>query len=538
MSNIDTNVDDYTIDELLAVIDLDEDSATSSTITTETNNYIQKYTNSGDQQMTTFFQDMQTKLLQYVNNLENGEDTGDYNPNGDQTQNWYENEALPQDDSTQSDKITSRKQEIDVYDNQHNPMTRNQLGVNNTIDTKIAQDVLNPNLENVTNRIIILDSQYRQQDTNSSSTSTDYTLNLSETLKNVLSLRLYSLQIPFSWYVIDTMFGNTCFWVTNYDTFGTSTTYLIEIASGNYSSDEFVTALNNAFFATFYDPLGNPYTPGTFAITPLPTSGAYPVSYDTKTGKITINLEGFTDPQGYQIVGAPNGTTPTDVSPYITFFDITRRLQCKENCASPGLCIDRSLGWIMGYTTPIVQISNTGNTASAILNLFGPKYFLLIIDDFNQNHINNGVVSISEMTNKLSLPNYYRPDLPYTCVPGSSGQKKIFKLLPSAPRTLTQAQMYTINEINKNRENDTSYRGKPPSSSETLAVIPLKVTGLSIGDVYVDFSGTLQDNKRTYFGPVDIDRFHVKLMDDKGYVVNLNGSDWCVTLISENLYQY
>jgi hypothetical protein len=537
MSGIDTNVDNYTIDELLMVIDLDADSATSATIMEETDAYIQKYTESGDEQMTTFFEDMQTKLLQYVNNLEQGEDTGDYSPDDSQTQNWYENQALPQEDTTQSDKTTDRKQQIDVYDNDHVPMNRNQLGVNNTIDTKVAQDSLNPNLENVTNRVIILDSQYRQLDSSTSSSSTDYTLNLSETLKNVISLRVYSVQIPISWYTIDTLFGNTCFWITNFDSFGVATNYLIEIESGNYTTDEFVTALNDAFLGPFYDPSGAPYSPGGFSISPLPVGITYPVSYNSKTGKITINLNGFDDPQGNPIAGAAAGSA-TDVSPYITFFDVNRRLHCKENCSSPGLCVDRTLGWMMGYTSPVVFISSStnGNVANSILNLFGPKYFLLIVEDFNQNHINNGVVNISEMSTKLSMPNYYRPDLPYTCIP--VGQKQIFKLLPSAPRTLTQAQMYTINEINKNRESDTNYRGKPPSSSDTLAVIPLKVSGMSIGDVYVEFGGTLQDNKRTYFGPVDIDRFHIKLLDDRGYVVNLNGSDWCVTLISENLYQY
>ena len=54
----------------------------------------------------------------------------------------------------------------------------------------------------------------------------------------------------------------------------------------------------------------------------------------------------------------------------------------------------------------------------------------------------------------------------------------------------------------------------------------------------MDFGGSLQDNKRTYFGPVNLERLHVKLLDDKGNLLNLNGLDWSLTLISENLYQY
>ena len=54
----------------------------------------------------------------------------------------------------------------------------------------------------------------------------------------------------------------------------------------------------------------------------------------------------------------------------------------------------------------------------------------------------------------------------------------------------------------------------------------------------IEFSGSLQDNARTYFGPVNIDKMRVKLLDDKGNVLNLNGCDWCVTLICDCLYQY
>jgi hypothetical protein len=54
----------------------------------------------------------------------------------------------------------------------------------------------------------------------------------------------------------------------------------------------------------------------------------------------------------------------------------------------------------------------------------------------------------------------------------------------------------------------------------------------------VEFGGSMQDNKRTYFGPVNIDRMNIKLLDDKGHLLNLNGADWCVTIITELLYQY
>jgi hypothetical protein len=37
---------------------------------------------------------------------------------------------------------------------------------------------------------------------------------------------------------------------------------------------------------------------------------------------------------------------------------------------------------------------------------------------------------------------------------------------------------------------------------------------------------------------VNIDRLSVKLLDDKGNILNLNGLDWTITLIATCLYQY
>ena len=112
------------------------------------------------------------------------------------------------------------------------------------------------------------------------------------------------------------------------------------------------------------------------------------------------------------------------------------------------------------------------------------------------------------------------------------------QITPTAPRQLTQPQIYTINEIFKNNERTTNYRLKSPTATDTFAIIPVKHGGLNTGDSYIEVGGSLQDNRRTYFGPVNIERLRLKLLDDKGNVLNLNGGDWSMTLISENLYQY
>ena len=436
-------------------------------------------------------------------------------------------------------------------------MNRDHLGVNNTFNLPVAQDVLNPNLENITSRFINLDSQFRQAAGGIDTIATDYTLDLSDPLTNVLSLRLYSVQIPFTWYVIDEQFGNTCFWVTN-----KGNTFKIFIEPGNYDSTSFCNAINSAFTtpANFAPDYPNPFTAGTPPIT----------TYNLNNGKITMNLSGWTDPANNTIKTITQNVDVFDgaTDAYFTFFDFTGRLNCLDDiaCAVQNITFNGTLGWLMGYRLPIVPVFSGGNTAIAVLDLYGPKYFILVLDDYNQNHINNGLITITELSTKLAVPSYYSTSQPYICssntsnispllsvnsVGNSTNQNfnaiqdkldfsygKVQTLLPSAPRTLTQAQIYTINEIMKNREKNTSYRGKAPTSSDTFALIPIKRVGLTTGDMYVDFSGSIQDNKRIYFGPVNIDRMHIRLLDDRGYTVNLHGQDWCITLISENLYQY
>jgi hypothetical protein len=49
----------------------------------------------------------------------------------------------------------------------------------------------------------------------------------------------------------------------------------------------------------------------------------------------------------------------------------------------------------------------------------------------------------------------------------------------------------------------------------------------------VEFGGTLQNQDRKYFGPVRIQKLSIKLMNDKGDIVDLNGADWSITIVCE-----
>jgi hypothetical protein len=81
------------------------------------------------------------------------------------------------------------------------------------------------------------------------------------------------------------------------------------------------------------------------------------------------------------------------------------------------------------------------------------------------------------------------------------------------------------------------YYSNGPFAKDVFAIIPLKIAGQQQNTPYVDFSGTLQNQERMYFGPVNIHRMTVKLKNDRGELVDLNNANWSFSLICEQLYQ-
>jgi len=262
--------------------------------------------------------------------------------------------------------------------------------------------------------------------------------------------------------------------------------------------------------------------------------------------------------------------------------------------------VNTTLGWLLGFRRHVVSVYASTTTppnvvvADTLPDLYGPKTFVICLDDFQNNCINTDLVGISRQSYKLKLPSYYSPDLLYECSPpptttttgggtaaaaaallaaaaaassggaattdpstlmsllsaGSAGTQLVkpaynprYRSLPlvnpQSPRVLTNSQLYSINEILKNNAQTVDYRPKFAKHTNTLATIPIKLGGNSaLGDVYTEFGGSMQDNKRSYFGPVKLSRLRLRLYDDMGDLVDLNGADWTLLMICDQLYQY
>lgn len=430
-----------------------------------------------------------------------------------------------------------------------------------------VKDYINPTLKNTMQRILHIDSQFRSSTDciiGTNTTASNFTFDISDEIKNVLNMKMISIQLPYSWYVFDQTYGNTYFWVYNQDKF-----FQITITSGNYTYTTFVAELVRAFIEVGF--------------TNITVDDN--ISVSQITGKITINLNGVIDPNNEVIVGIESKLSDNISAARIIFYDFSESLKSLDENNSTTLYYNSTIGWRMGFRRASTPILINGNTGEETIYLYGTKYILIVLDDLNQNHVNSSLITLSEASKKIELPKYFTKDIEYayTCAtprrlsiiqnsinnPDGSNIDVIKELFFNSssqllngcldvmldkidnnvneninlvyncfPKVLTQSQVYTINEINKNNSRQLSYKRFPPASGDTFAIIPININQRVNGEIFTEMGSYLQLNKRTYFGPVDISRMRLKLTDDMGNILNLNGQDWNMTLIVETLYQY
>jgi hypothetical protein len=499
--NLDIN--DYSVKELMDLLDIT--SLNTVSVNEKINENIQQFSEEGNEAMVEFFKKAKKKLLENIQSQIQ--------------QNWFENEyPLTEGQPIQNSKITSRFNKVQEFDG---ALQQERLAINQSRPVPYAQGEINPTLRNITTKIVNVDSRFRSNNVPAlkslpyTSTGiwnpTHFTADLSENLNKVMLLRLYSVHIPYTWYNIPR--GSNCFM---YDD------VVYSLTPGNYDPDSLITEIAG---------LGIGLT----------------LNYSSITGKVTLSgLSPNTQLVFFKTEGLEVGINVTE-----------KCGGCDNNTTNQ---VNNTLGWILGFREVCYTIPDPAVdlTAEAPLDLNGPKYLLLYLDDFNHNRTNKGLISIEDRDSKLDLPKYYKEGniqstnggvvvIPPQCqndtleinnCPPETLPVKTPFYTQDLPRTITQAQQYSINEIIKNRKNTPNLKITPPNPNNIFGVIPAKIQNLNFGEVLVENANSLTYNTRRYFGPVDIERIEVKLLDDKGNLVDLNGADWSFTLFSDHLYQY
>ena len=519
MNEFDTNINLYTYDELFDIIELPNDSD-KETINNKINSIIDKLDSddSNNEILITFLENIKNKLFIRV-------DLDNINDNNI-------NDLLPDKDR----KIIDR-----------NLRTK----IPNSVPLEIAQDKLNPNLRQTTSKIVLLDSSQRKDkvpyknDPYHKSSATSYSCNLSMSLKNVIKIRLASFYIPDSFYTFNKITGNTFFTIKKLTN---ESWYNIEITEKNYETfenlkneiqdkiEEKIPSLDISFILEndkfkfknnssdisyeiiFYDN-NNDYS----------GNPIFDKKYNTNNNNNNITYENCL---GYYLGFRSNANNNYDINDLINKWCI--QLDVSSNNSETSNNNETSINEIL---------------AEAKADLIGPTYFKIVVTDYNKNESASNLVNIQNMDNTLNLPKYinkinrdiYENDIDnYAYKDLDNISYRLYTVLDSRSLndnnrniyTLNQKQIYALNEIIITNKQKKKRNNKIVNNNDVLAIVyteDIKKKNFKLNDRLFE---------KNFFGPVLIDKLKVELYDSIDNLVNLNGLDWNISLIVDELYQY
>jgi hypothetical protein len=324
--------------------------------------------------------------------------------------------------------------------------------VSSNID-KYARGVVNPLQRETINNILTINSKFRDQvpkfiyDKNN--TSTDFSIILTEPFNNVVSLKLASLEFMNSYYSISEYLKTNIFTIKSYNLNTTTNaitnlyTREITITEGSYTSDAMITTLNAIFDA------------------------------DASLNMITTTYNGLKGKIYFLIKDPPPAPPPTG-----TEYAFNLIFTISEDKTRP---IFLNYGWIMGFqkeeyifSTDYVKTATStkeiGFNPEASLDFTGTKFFLLEVNDYN----NNSPAVLKYNTN--------------------------------------DRYWFNVKDI--------------------LAKIPNVSSAYSL--IFEDSSDRVFKTRK-YFGPVKLQKLRIRLLDENGKLVDLNGSDIVISFEVELL---
>jgi hypothetical protein len=221
--------------------------------------------------------------------------------------------------------------------------------------------VINPLKKRTIKKNLNIDSRFREN--YYSSASSNFNLNLPININNIVQMQLAAIELPTTYYVISKQYGNNFFYLT---VNGSSS--IVEIKSGNYDQTSIILEINNTISL-----LGAPFNLIEFA----------------------INLTNGTTGSGQVMVGEITLGTVTSIE--LNFQTDKNGIQDR------GTPLPLKFGWILGFRNGD-YINNLNYVSEGILDVSGPKYVYLVLDDYN-NNVNNNFFSAfnSSILNKNIL---------------------------------------------------------------------------------------------------------------------------------------
>lgn len=209
-----------------------------------------------------------------------------------------------------------------------------------------------------------VDTRFRD---NFQQSSSNFDINLSYKMANVTKMELSSIEFPTTFYAISNLFGNN-FFTIRIDVSGLGVKEaLFELPDGNYSRTAIINALNNS----------SNYTPNvlTFNNINIFDDIKFDVDVDTEgsgTGKMIFTIDS-------------SSSILSQVNQVELLFNENRSCQPDSNA------LIKKLGWMLGFRNGSYVSTNENNNnfeirSESLLNITGPKYIYMAIDDHNSNN--------------------------------------------------------------------------------------------------------------------------------------------------------
>ena len=254
-------------------------------------------------------------------------------------------------------------------DEEHMVQIRKNQPYLSSFPSEFFPGVINPIKRRVNKQNLNIDTKFRENYYGSSSTNFNVTLPL--VINNVLTMQLAAIEMPTTFYNISKQYGNNFFTLTV-----DNISQVVNIADGNYSHTGIVNLLNTT-------------------MTNISNSDPSLINFQYILFGININSN---NGSGQMIVGI--SSLYVDPTP-ITFslnFQADRNGIDDRNTPLP-----LKLGWTFGFRNGIYE-NNVSYVSEGIVDLAGPRYIYLVVDDFN-NNVNNSFYSAfnSSILNKNIL---------------------------------------------------------------------------------------------------------------------------------------
>ena len=295
--------------------------------------------------------------------------------------------------------------------------------------SEFYQGIINPLNKRILRKNINIDTRFR--DNYYTTKASNFHIDLPIRLTQVVSLQLSALELPNTFYDISKVFGNNFFVLE----IANVSPLIVTIPDGNYENIALQQYINNFL-----------------------TNDTFSIANGYNSIQCLSDINSVSSGSGRMIFGSTSGTTSFSLN------FLTDQLG-NDDRQTP---LPLKLGWLLGFRDGYYE-NNKTYVSEGLINLVGPRYIYLVIDDFN-NSVNDGFYGAfnSSILNKNILARV-------------SLQGSVFNFIAQ-------------NNLN-------------------LITTP-----------------------RQYFGPVDIQKLQVQVLDEYGRILDLNNMDYSFCLTFQTIY--